>query len=326
MAITPLLQSHVLEFSNELPFNRAMELLNTSLPSAKTSSSQAQRLVQHFGNLEQMEALLQEPGFELSDGSDKNVLYVQVDGGHLLTDDGYRETKLGRLFGGEHIKRVSSDNEEVMLRNKLESSDYLAHMGHYEAFVERLNPLIKNHLKNNPGVRLVAVSDGAEWIERWLNRDYPEAQGILDFYHAFEKVCEFSGLVFKSKKNKSEWLDQRKEELLQGKSEKVVLAIQAKASGRRATITEKAAAVIQYFHKNQHRMKYDEYRKSGFCIGSGAIESAISTVVQQRCKLVGQRWTERVAAVLNLRAAFKSNKRSGIRKLINAQMGYQMVA
>ncbi|MEQ8703416.1 MAG: hypothetical protein RIC19_05835 [Phaeodactylibacter sp.] len=73
-------------------------------------------------------------------------------------------------------------------------------------------------------------------------------------------------------------------------------------------------------------MKYDEYRKAGYCIGSGAIESAISTVVQQRCKLVGQRWTKRVAAVLNLRAAFKSGKRDGIRQIINKQMGHSWAA
>ena len=52
-------------------------------------------------------------------------------------------------------------------------------------------------------------------------------------------------------------------------------------------------------------MKYPEYRaksmSKGYCIGNGAIESAISTV----CKLVGQRWTKRVAAVLNIRAVFK---------------------
>ncbi|TXB67891.1 hypothetical protein [Phaeodactylibacter luteus] len=73
-------------------------------------------------------------------------------------------------------------------------------------------------------------------------------------------------------------------------------------------------------------MKYDEYRKAGYCIDSGAIESAISTVVQQRCKLVGQRWTQSVTAVLNLRAAFKSGKQDGIRRIINAQMDHPWTA
>ncbi|MCB0847689.1 MAG: hypothetical protein KDE26_30765, partial [Bacteroidetes bacterium] len=78
--------------------------------------------------------------------------------------------------------------------------------------------------------------------------------------------------------------------------------------------------------KNRYRMKYDEYRKAGYCIGSGAIESAISTLVQQRCKLVGQRWTKKVTAVLNIRAVFKSGKRDKLRSLINRQMGYAHAA
>ena len=68
-------------------------------------------------------------------------------------------------------------------------------------------------------------------------------------------------------------------------------------------------------------MKYNEYRDAGYCIGSGAIESAIGTVVQQRCILVGQRWTKRVISVLNIRAIFKSGKREKLRAIINQEMG-----
>lgn len=320
MAVTPLLQSHVLEFSNALPFGSAMELLKSVLRSSEVNSSQAQRLVQYFGNLEQMESILQKPGFCLDNKTEEDILYVEVDGGHILTDEGYRETKVGRLFGGQHIVQVSSSDELVDVRNKLECSDYIAHYGHYKDFVERLNPLIKAHLQQNPKTKLVAVSDGAEWIEGWLNRDFPEAQCILDFYHACEKVCEFAGMIFSSSQRKQQWIDERKKELLDGKLEKLILAIRTKASSRRKAIREKAESVIHYYQNNKHRMQYDQYRQLAYCIGSGAIESAISTVVQQRCKLVGQRWTKRVQAVLNLRAAFKSNKKAAIRKLINNQM------
>jgi hypothetical protein len=121
-------------------------------------------------------------------------------------------------------------------------------------------------------------------------------------------------------------VDNRKEELVAGRVDKVIIAIRSKAVGRRESITEKARIVVQYFEKNKYRIKYDEYRAAGHCIGSGAIESAISTVVQQRCKLVGQRWTKRVKAVLNVRAAFKSQKRPQIRQLINHQMGHSWAA
>lgn len=328
-AITPLLQSHLLEFSNELPFERAVSLIATAIPSAGVSASQAQRLVQHFGGLDEIEQLLQRPGFggqESVHGPTTEVLYLQADGGHLSTDDGYRETKVGRLFAGHQIEKVSSDNEGVSLRNRLESSDYLAHLGTSAEFIERINPLVAAHRQNHPEARLVAISDGADWIASWIKRDHADAVIILDFYHVMEKVGEFAGMIFTSATNRSQWVDRRKEELAAGMVDKVILSIRTKSAGRRASIREKARLTVQYLEKNKYRMKYDEYRDLGYCIGSGAIESAISTVVQQRCKLVGQRWTERVAAVLNLRSAFKSDKRPQLRQLISHQMGHSWAA
>jgi hypothetical protein len=328
-SITPLLQSHLLEFSNNLPFERAVSLLSTAIPSAQTSSSQAQRLTQYFGSLEEMEELLQKPGFgtvESKDNSAVEVLYVQADGGHLSTDDGYRETKVGRLFAAHQIEKISSDNEDVELRRSIERSDYLAHLGTHTDFTNRLNPLINAHLKNHPKAKVVAISDGADWIASWIKRDYPEALIILAFFHAMEKIGKFAGMVFSSAENRSRWVDNRKEEMADGRVDKVIMEIRSKTIGRRESITEKSRVITQYIEKNKYRMKYNEYRTLGHCIGSGAIESAISTVVQQRCKLVGQRWTKRVAAVLNVRAAFKSDKRPQVRLLINNQMGHSWVA
>lgn len=329
-AITPLLQSHLLEFANDLPFERAAQLLKTAIPSAQASSSQAQRLTQHYGNLDQLEELLQQPGFAASADDAKTepikVLYVQADGGHLSTDEGYRETKVGRVFAGQHIRRVSSDDEQVMVRNHLEKSDYLAHLGSHTEFTDRFNPLIHAHLDHHPSARMIVISDGADWIASWIKRDYPDAVLILDFYHAVEKIGEFASMVFSSVPNRSAWVENRKAELVAGQVDKIILAIRSKAVGRRKSICQKSRTVIQYLDKNRYRMKYDEYRAQGYCIGSGAIESAISTVVQQRCKLVGQRWTERVSSVLNIRSIFKSNKRAQLRKLISSQMAHSEAA
>jgi hypothetical protein len=334
IAISPLLQSHVLEFSSEQPFERAMKLLGTALPAAKIGASQGQRLTQHYGNLAQAEEILREPGFDFKQVAKKqgqaqraDVLYVQMDGGHLLTDDGFRETKVGRIFAGHHLTKVSSDNEGVNLRMKLEESDYLAHLGPYTEFTARFGPLIRNHLRQAPSsLRVVALSDGVGWIAKWLLAEFPFIILILDFYHVMEHLGGFAKLAFTSESRRSEWIESRKQELLSGQIDQVIEAIRQKRQGRRASIVEKANQLIAYYDNNRYRMKYHEYRAAGYCIGSGAVESAISTVVQQRCKLVGQRWTEKVAAVLNVRSIFKSGKRNKLRTLINQQMGCEKVA
>lgn len=328
-AISPLLQSHVLEFANDQPFERGMTLLQTALPRVKVGSSQSQRLMQHFGNLEQTEAILNTPGssFQPAESSAKEadtsdaVLYVQVDGGHLRTDEGYRETKVGRIFASRHRIKKSTDDEQVRRRMELTASDYLAHLGPHTEFCGRFDALLGNHRKQAPGMQMVAISDGAEWIAGWLAAKYPHAVTILDFYHAVEHLSEFATLAFSDQPARNEWIELRKEELLTGRLEQAMEAIKEETTKLGDTIAKKGEQLLKYYEKNRYRMKYHEYRAKGYCIGSGAIESAISTLVQQRCKLVGQRWTGRVSAVLNIRAVLKSGKRTELRKLICTQMG-----
>ncbi len=47
-----------------------------------------------------------------------------------------------------------------------------------------------------------------------------------------------------------------------------------------------------YFTNNVHRMEYPEYQARGWQIGSGVVESACKTVVGQRLKGAGMRWSE----------------------------------
>lgn len=331
-AISPLLQSHILEFIANQPFERGMDLLNSVLPGVNASSSQSQRLMQYYGNLEQTEELLVSPGFDTTETlSEKEthcepILYVEVDGGHLPTDEGYQETKLGRIFVGHHRTQKSSNKHKVELRNELVESDYLAHLGNCKDFTARFNKLVEAHLKQNPRLKMVSINDGADWIGKWLAESFPFATVILDFYHAIEHLAEFAQIALTSTKERTAWIDKCKEELLAGNIDKVINEITLKSDNQQDSIIRKSEQLKNYYNKNRYRMKYNEYLSAGYCIGSGAIESAISTVVQQRCKLVGQRWTERVAAVLNIRAIFKSRKKEKLKDIINAKMGCKKAA
>jgi hypothetical protein len=60
--------------------------------------------------------------------------------------------------------------------------------------------------------------------------------------------------------------------------------------------------------KNVHRLEYPEYAARGWQIGSGVIASAGKTVVGQRLKGAGKRWSEAGAhAVCHLRALYRSD-------------------
>ena len=65
--------------------------------------------------------------------------------------------------------------------------------------------------------------------------------------------------------------------------------------------------LLTYLKNHAHRMDYPTYEANGWYVGSGAIESACKTVVGQRLKGAGMRWSERGAhEVCHVRALYRS--------------------
>jgi len=77
--------------------------------------------------------------------------------------------------------------------------------------------------------------------------------------------------------------------------------------GRSAAVKECYQEVRTYFENQVHRMNYPEYVAAGWQIGSGPVESACKTVVNQRLKGTGMRWgADGADSVCHLRALFRS--------------------
>ncbi len=78
---------------------------------------------------------------------------------------------------------------------------------------------------------------------------------------------------------------------------------------QRPGLREAADELIGYLEGHAHRMEYPEDTAHGWCIGSGAVESACKTMVGQRLKLAGMRWGEDGAhTVCHLRALDRSER------------------
>jgi hypothetical protein len=58
---------------------------------------------------------------------------------------------------------------------------------------------------------------------------------------------------------------------------------------RKARDRDKA---LHYIEANQPRMRYAQYRAHGLFIGPGVVEAGCKSVIGQRLKLSGMRWTE----------------------------------
>ena len=221
-------------------------------------------------------------------------------GSMVFTDSGWQEAKLGRVF-------VALPQPDGSLQTHIETSEYVAHRGHYRDFT----PDFERLLPPQSAARKVFVTDGAEWIGNWLSTTYPTATHILDYFHVIEKLAAAAKGLPKGK----DWLRTQQGYLLDNQSEQVEKNVtQLGHLG-----AEERTKLVGYLLTNRHRMRYGEYRKQGLLIGSGPIEAAHRTVLQVRMKRSGQRWVDGGCDnMLRLRVAYKSDKFDLVTGLLKA--------
>lgn len=231
------------------------------------------------------------------------VVYAELDGSMIFTDNQWREVKLGRVFRSEDIEETASRTRG----QRVAQSEYTAHLGGHEEFVAKFRTSTEKYAGLDE--RLVFVVDGARWIEQWISQEYPLATQILDFYHAVEHLGEFAQTAFAEGNARQQWIAQQKARLLAGKVDCVIATVNVCGQQRGGHVKEQSQKLVGYYQANRTRMLYNEYIRRGLYIGSGAIESAHRTVIQRRMKLAGQRWTNAGAQnMLNLRACSLSGK------------------
>lgn len=159
--------------------------------------------------------------------------------------------------------------------------------------------------------RWIGLSDGGSGLEDRLRENFPRVEVIiLDFFHPAEKLTGLSRLLHPQDECRAEDQAGQWRQLLKDEGGAVLAAVLSEWEWpRRPGLREAVDELIGYLHRQAHRMDYPEYRARGWCIGSGAIESACKTVVGQRLKLAGMRWGEDGAhAVCHLRALYRSEK------------------
>lgn len=141
---------------------------------------------------------------------------------------------------------------------------------------------------------VVIVGDGAEWI--WNRAPmFPLRCEILDFWHAIEHAWEFARLRYgEGSRQADRWVHQIAKQLRAGKIEQVIVQLK-RLHPTTPELRKKLDELIRYYSENAQRMRYDEYLRLGYGIGSGAVESAHKQVVHARLRQAGMRWSEKGA-------------------------------
>lgn len=246
-------------------------------------------------------------------------LYAMVDGSFLQCRSGddthkdiWKEIKVGRIFLSSHqVEEVSNK------RNLIRYSDYVVNLGDLKTFLRKM----ENRLDDYRGT-LIFINDGASWIWNWIEDAYPKAVQILDYFHAMEYLSGFAESYFKDKVERTGWIDSIENQLNNDKIEDIIQQLNTLSkSGSVKTMEarEKLKVLLSYYNNHKDRMLYGTYKKKGYLVGSGPIESAHRNVIQKRLKLSGQRWTEKGARnIASLRANSKSMRNGDLQRLIKA--------
>jgi hypothetical protein len=158
----------------------------------------------------------------------------------------------------------------------------------------------------------VALTDGGGGLEAFARGNFgrPDLVVILDFYHAASYLERLARALYPGGDEEAvgqaeQWCRLLREE--GGAAALAVLRSWPWPARRSAALREELAAVEEYFGKNLHRREYPEYVAEGWQIGSGVVESACKTVVGQRLKGAGMRWSEAGAhARCHVRALYRS--------------------
>jgi hypothetical protein len=141
---------------------------------------------------------------------------------------------------------------------------------------------------------LVFVCDGAVWIWKLIERYFPNATQIVDWYHASQYLPPIAEAAFgKDTPQAKDWLEQARNQLWNGQIDDLIQDCQLLA--RLPLAAKPASQAVTYFSNNHKRMDYARFREQGYLIGSGTIESGCKQIASLRLKRAGARWTEQGA-------------------------------
>lgn len=237
------------------------------------------------------------------DGTGVPVVPKETEGRAGKGEDGKahtREAKLGCVF-----TQTTLNAEGKPLRDEA-STTYVGIIETSEVFGREVYAEVAK--RGLEGARIIVVlGDGAPWIWVVAEEHFPMAIQILDLYHARQHLWKVGRVAFaKDEEELKRWMNKRIAELDLGDIPALVNAFQELPVHDERSV-ETIRTEIDFFEKNQQRMRYAYFRSLGLFVGSGVIEAGCKSVIAQRLKQSGMQWTVAGAnSIITLRRTFIS--------------------
>jgi hypothetical protein len=180
---------------------------------------------------------------------------------------------------------------------------------------------VENAFRQQPHLRLVKVADGARDNWEFLAKELPPGVEVVDFYHGAEHLKRAFDHVYGEGAPKARACFAEYRHVLLEVEDGVDKVIRTLAyHHNRKPRCEKLRQELEYFRRNRSRMDYARLRAQNLPIGSGVVEATCKTLVTQRMKRSGQRWTgDGGQAILTFRALAQSDRFDAAWQMVSAE-------
>ena len=236
---------------------------------------------------------------------DSEVMALSADGVMVhLREEGWKEARVASVSAVP----VCVEGELTKGEPRLEKHSYRAGLWDAKTFTNHY--WAESYRRGvEKAKRIVCINDGAIWIWMMVFVCFSRRIEILDWWHMLQYVWQIAKQAMEPASSEaSAWVEAQKAALARGQLHLFFRRI-LRLYPNPADAPPEVKQAVAYLWKNRRRMSYAAYRKAGFPISSGTVESAAKTLIQQRMKQAGMRWSRDGAqAMLALRARLLSDR------------------
>jgi hypothetical protein len=280
--LTPWLQASLVRLGSWMPFGHAareLGWLSRASGGMLVSESVAARLTEAAGAAyvaEQTAAVEQLERQPTPEPAGPGRLQLSADGA-MISLVGKQWVEVKTLALG----RVVPEADGTVRTTDL---SYFSRRAEHTAF--RRLALVETYRRGvGTALEVVAVMDGADWLQRFVDFHRPDAIRILDFPHAVEYLTRASHEAHGvGTAATSEWIATQAHALKHDGPDPVLAALRALPP------SEQRDTALGYLAPRLPHLQYPTFRARGYPIGSGLVESANKVVVEARLKGSGMHW------------------------------------
>ncbi|MFZ1400095.1 MAG: ISKra4 family transposase [Candidatus Promineifilaceae bacterium] len=289
---TPQVQEAITRLGSRLPFKEAQEELEM-MWGIEISTAGVRDITLRNGRVanelvEAEVARLQAEAPEASAPAEQLVMCA--DGALVQVRNGeWREVKT--VAFGEFEAQWDAKKKQVL--TKTNQISYFSRVDKADTFAEMA--LYEWHQRGGDKAKqVVAVNDGALWIQAFIDYHCPQAIRVIDFAHAQAYLATIGKALYGAETEAfQQWYGRISKQLGQKPPHRTLNELRFLQASHQdhPDIAEIEQAVL-YLERRQEMIDYAHFRNQGVPIGSGIVESGHKVVMQRRMKQAGMRWAE----------------------------------